>query len=167
MKHLPPEPDPIRTFQRKAKAARQVGKDARCACGETRPEALMKGSNPRVCAECSRKMKGHAIMDRHHLAGRANSGVTIPIPANDHRAVLSVAQYEWPRETLENPRGCPLLVTAGLIRGSIDLDSYLIDEFLRPTAHTLEILSAVLVKQLGPQWWHKTPLAEFAPKDQK
>jgi hypothetical protein len=106
-------------------------------------------------------------MDHHHVAGRRNSPITVPVPANDHRALLSPAQYDWPRETLENPRGCPLLVTAGLIRGSIDIDSYLIDEFLRPTAHTLEILSAVLVEQLGPQWWRTTPLAEFAPKDQK
>jgi hypothetical protein len=167
MNNSRPHPDPIATFQRNAKAARHAGKDARCACGEVRPEALVKGSNPRVCAECSRKMKGHAITDRHHVAGRANSRVTIPIPANDHRALLSPAQYEWPRETLENPRGCPLLVTAALIRGSIVIDSYLIDEFLQPTAHTLEILSPVLAKHLGPQWWRKTPLAEFAPKGKK
>jgi hypothetical protein len=167
MKHLPPQPDPIGTFQRKAKAARHAGEDARCACGETRPEALVKGSSPRVCAECSRKMKGHTIMDDHHVAGRRNSPITVPVPANDHRALLSPAQYDWPRETLENPRGCPLLVAAALIRGSIDIDSYLIDEFLRPTAHTLESLSPVLAKQIGPRWWRKRNINRVCPKGEK
>lgn len=167
MKNSQPQRDPIGAFQRKAKAARHAGEDARCACGEGRPEALMKGSKPRVCAECSRKMKGHTIMDHHHVAGRRNSPITVPVPANDHRALLSPAQYDWPRETLENPRRCPLLAAAGLIRGSIVIDSYLIDEFLQPTAHTLESLSPVLAKQLGPQWWRKKPINRVRMKGAK
>ena len=164
MKHSQSQPDPIRTFQRKAKAARRAGKNTRCACGEARLEALVKGTNPCVCTECSRKMKGHAIMDNHHVGGRANSRVTTPIPANDHRAKLSPAQDGWPSETLENPDGCPLLAAAGCIRGFIDTLSYLIDTLLRWMAEMLETLSLVLADRLGPQWWLDTPLARFARK---
>jgi hypothetical protein len=79
--------------------------------------------------------------------------------------VLSVAQYDWPRATLENPEGCPLLVAAGCIRGFIDTICYLIDELLRWIAEMLEMLSTVLDDRLGPQWWLDTPLARFARKD--
>src|SRR6266702_1222925 len=121
MKHSQPQPDAIRKFQREEITARRAGTNTRCAwCGETRLEALVRGSKPTRCAECKRKMKGQTIMDKHHVAGRANSRVTVTIRANDHRAVLSVAQCDWPRQTLENPAGCPLLAAAGCIRGFID-----------------------------------------------
>jgi hypothetical protein len=125
------QPDPVRTLQRRAQAARRAGQNTRCACGETRLEALVIGSKPACCAECRRKKKGQTVMDNHHVAGKANSSVTVSIPVNDHRAVLSVAQYDWPRTTLENPEGCPLLAAAGCIRGFIDILSYLIDRLLR------------------------------------
>jgi hypothetical protein len=103
-------------------------------------------------------------MDDHHAAGKANSAVTVPVPANDHRAVLSEAQYDWPKATLENPEGCPLRAAAGCIRGFIDTVCYLIDSLLRWIAEMLEYLSAVLVERLGQQWWLDTPLARFARK---
>jgi hypothetical protein len=165
MKHPLSESDPIRKFQRKAVTARRAGNNTRCGCGEVPLEALVTGSEPTCCAECRRKMKGHTIMDNHHVAGRRNSDVTIPIPVNDHRAVLSVAQYDWPKATLENTDACPLLAAAACIRGFIDTICYLIDELLRWIAKMLEILSAVLNDRLGPQWWLNTPIAQFAGKD--
>jgi hypothetical protein len=156
--------DPIGALQREAIAARRAGKNARCACGETRPEALVKENKPTRCVECTRKMKGQTAVDNHHVAGRANSPGAIAVPANDHKAVLSEAQYDWPRETLENPEGCPLLAAAGCIRGFIETLSYLIDTLLRWVAEMLEVTSAVLADRLGPQWWLDTPLAQFARK---
>src|ERR1700687_5110889 len=43
--------DPIGAYARKATAARRVGEDTKCACGEARPEALIPNSKPTVCAE--------------------------------------------------------------------------------------------------------------------
>src|SRR5438552_1170384 len=95
--------DPIRAYQRQATAARRIG-DRQCSnCGEARPEALITESSPTICAECQRRMKGRTIMDEHHPAAEANNPATIPVPANDHRAILNVAQYRWPKQTLENP----------------------------------------------------------------
>jgi hypothetical protein len=108
--------------------------------------------------------KGRAIMDNHHVAGRSNSPVTVAVPTNDHRAILSEAQYDWPGTTLENPKGCPLLMAAGCIRGVIDTVVYLIDRLLRWIAEMLEVLSAFLVERLGPEWWLNTPLAHFTRK---
>jgi hypothetical protein len=130
---MPPKPgSAIKAYKRRAIAERRVGVDAKCAyCPEARPEALIAGSKPIICAECDRKRKGQSTDDNHHPAGVANSPVTIPIPANDHRAILSVAQYGWPKETLENPSGDPALKIAASIRGPIETGRYLIDEQCR------------------------------------
>jgi hypothetical protein len=121
-----PERDQGAARGRRAKAERRAGVGAGCACGETRPQALIPNSNPKVCAACDRKKKGKTAVDNHHVAGRANSPITVPIPVNDHRAELSVAQREvWPKRTLENPDGSPVLAIAAGIRGFIDTVIYL------------------------------------------
>jgi hypothetical protein len=152
-------PDPIRTYKRKAAATRRVGKNTRCACGEMRVEALV--GNTGVCAECQRKRQNQATTDKHHVAGKSNSAVTVVVPANDHRAVLSEGQYDWPKTTLENPHGSPLLMAAACIRGFIDTAIYLIDQLLSWIAEMLEVLNAILVEKFGPEWWLDTPLARF------
>jgi hypothetical protein len=162
MKNMQPQPDPIKAFQRKSTTKRRVGKNNRCKCGETQIEALVGRSG--ICAECLRNKRDHAITDNHHPAGKANCDATVAIPANDHRSVLSVAQYDWPKETLENSKGCPLRAAAGCIRGFIDTVCYLIDKLLRWLAEMLELLSSFLAERLGLDWWIDTPVAQFARK---
>jgi hypothetical protein len=77
-------------------------------------------------------------MDRHHIAGRANSSVTFQVPVNDHRAYFGEAQRDWPKSTLENPDGDPHRKIAALIRGFILVVEYLLDAVLRPLAESLE-----------------------------
>src|SRR3954466_9864064 len=125
MKRKPLQLDPVRAAARKSAATRRVGVDQQCSCGEVRPEALIAGSNPMMCAECQRKRKGRRTTDDHHVAGAANSPVTIPIAVNDHRAELSEAQRDWPKRTLENPDGSPVLKVAAGIRGAVDTIRYL------------------------------------------
>jgi len=86
--------DPGGAYRRKVAAARRVGIGARCACGEDRPEALIAGSKPMICAACERAAKGRSTTDDHHSFGRANNPATIRVPVNDHRADLSIAQAE-------------------------------------------------------------------------
>jgi hypothetical protein len=138
--------------------------DAQCACGEKRPEALIPGSNPTICAECERKRRGQAIVDNHHVAGKANSPATIQIPANDHRAELSEAQYDWPKQTLENPDGSPLLAAAACIRGFVNTIYYLIERHLLWIPEMLETLHNLAAEKLGPKWWRSTALKRFEPK---
>jgi hypothetical protein len=148
-----PQRDPIAAYARSVTAARLVG-NGECACGEARPEALIKKSTPLVCHACKRRKQGKTTFDNHHVAGEANSPDTVPIPVNDHRAELSVAQYDWPRQTLENPCGSPLLVGAAGIRGYVDTNLYLIRTFILPNADLLEKLDAYLVREFGPEWWN-------------
>jgi hypothetical protein len=162
-KRVPPD-DPTAAYARNATAARRVGTDKRCACGEDRPEVLLSGSNPTICAACNRKNRGYTTVDRHHPAGVANNTATIPVPVNDHRAVLSIAQYNWPTKTLENPDGSPLRAAAACIRGFIDYVNYAIEKYLLWTPEMLEALDTFLEEQLGQKWWHNTPLDRFAPK---
>src|SRR5207245_2592217 len=103
-------------------------------------------------------------MDGHHVFAEANSPTTIPTPVNDHRAVLNVAQYDWPKKTLENPDGSPLLAAAGCIRGFIDYILYLIKKGLLWVADMMEQLDAYLMEKFGSKWWIGTPLEQFAPK---
>lgn len=134
--------DPIRAHQRKTVAARRTGENARCACGEERPEALISGSAPIACAECQRRSKGQSTLDWHHVAGRANSPMTIRVPVNAHRSELSTDQQDtWPPETLRNPEGLQTLKAAACIRGFLKTCDFLMDEFLRPLPALLERLA--------------------------
>jgi hypothetical protein len=154
MRERPNQSNPSAEHRRKAVAARRIGKNAICTdCGETRPEALIRRSKPRICAQCQRKMQGKAETDLHHVAGRNNHAATIPIPVNDHRARLSLAQHNWPSRTLRNPDRSPLLAIAACIRGLIDFIEYCIDELLRWAVTELEQLDGQLVEKLGPRWW--------------
>ena len=103
-------------------------------------------------------------MDNHHIAGRANHPITISVPANDHRAELSTAQYDWPEETLQNLKGCPLLRGAACVRGFADTIVYLMEQFLLWVAEMLERLSAHLEERWGSQWWIETNLQDFSLK---
>jgi hypothetical protein len=154
-----PPPDPIVKFARKSKRQRQTGNKACRHCGEVPVAALIR--NTGICTQCSRRKKGHTIMDKHHIAGKSNSPVTIGVPANDHRAILSEAQRDWPKATLENRAGCPLRAAAACLRGFFDTALYMFDSLLRWIIELLEILSTILVERLGPKWWLDTPLSRF------
>jgi hypothetical protein len=84
--------------------------------------------------------------------------VYLLVPVNDHRAVLSPAQYDWPRKTLENRYGSPTLVHAAKIRGSGDLLPYLYEEHVLPVAEYLERLDTLLTRKYGKRYWKKMKL---------
>lgn len=157
-----PQRDPEAAYVRKVIAARRIG-CRKCACGEERPEALIRDSNPMICVACKRKQRGRTTFDLHHPGGEANSPTKTPIWVSDHVAVLSLLQYDWPKRTLENPDRSPLLAAAGRNRGYIETNAYLIDALLRQNTEVLEVLDAYLVKRLGEKWWVNTELDRFAP----
>jgi hypothetical protein len=163
MKKKPPR-DPIAAFERDTRAARRVGQGSRCECGEQRPQALIPGSKPVICAACQRGKLGQSPLDDHHPAGQANDPATTPIPVNDHRADLSPKQYEWPKETWENRAGSPLRKDAACLRGFCETSDYLSGTLLLPSAEMLEALDGFLEKRLGPKWWVGTEMERFAPK---
>lgn len=164
MRTRPPIRDPIRAYQRDAIAARRLREGARCACGESRTWALIPGTDPVICTCCDREKRGIAKLDDHHVAGDANSPVTTPVPVNDHLAELNRAQYDWPRETLQNPDGSPLLAAAASIRGYSDTNSYLVLTLLVSNPEMLEALEAWLREEHGQKWWIGTPVEKYAPK---
>lgn len=155
--------DPSAAYVRRAIAARRVG-ERRCVCGESRPEALIAKRDPIMCHKCWRIKSGRTINDDHHPAGDANDPTTIPIPVNDHRAILNVAQYDWPDRTLENPHGSPLLARAAGIRGYLDTNDYLAETLLQPNPEFYELLDAFLTEKFGEKWWTNTELEKFVPK---
>lgn len=92
-------------------------------------------------------------MDQHHPAGRANHEITVPVPTNDHRAILTPAMYDWPKQTRENPTGSPLLAAAACIRGFCDTVIYLVENLIYWIAEFLEFLHEELVREFGESYW--------------
>jgi hypothetical protein len=140
-----PSRDPIGMAHRHSHAQRRIGPGRKCVCGETRPEALIAGSEPMTCARCSRQKKGQSAFDRHHIAGKANDSLTLDVPVNDHRAILSPAMYDWPKDTLGNPDKAPSLAIAARLRGYCDTVVFLMDRFLLRSAEELESQHSRLV----------------------
>jgi hypothetical protein len=155
--------DPEAACIRKATSSRRAGVGAKCACGETRPGALIKNSKPKTCHECRRKAENKSTTDGHHPFGKANSPITVDAPTNDHCADLNEAQRDWPKDVLENPDGSPLRAAAGCVLGFIDTVVYLIDKGLRWVADILVALDEYLKMQWGKKYWIGTPLEPFAP----
>jgi hypothetical protein len=155
-----PKRDPEGAYVRKAIGKRRVGK-RRCLCGESRPEALLHDTV--WCAECQRKHQGSTTEDEHHYAGAANDPTTLSVPVNDHRADLTTAQLDLPKQTRENPDGSPALAGAARVRGFVDTVVFLIRKGLLWVAEMLEKLDEALVKRLGAKWWLTLGLPPVAP----
>lgn len=151
--------NPVKAAKRKAVAERRIGVGQACACGESDPLALVKGTNPIVCAKCQRLQAGKNPLDKHHVAGRNNHPATISVPVNDHRAILSAAQYEWPKDMLQNPENSPVMAAAACIRGAVDTIKYVLDTLLSWIVDALRVLDGYLSEKLGPKWWLKSPIA--------
>lgn len=159
-----PERDPEAAYARRSTARRRVGPNAKCGCGEIRPESLIRQKKRVICFECNRKENNVKNEDDHHFAMKANSPVTIPVPANDHAAELNAAQQDWPKQTRQNPDGSPLIAAAGCIRGFIDTILYLINQGLLWVADMLEKADAFLTQKFGKRWWIGTEIEQFVPK---
>jgi hypothetical protein len=158
-----PQRDPSAVYVRQTIAARRIA-GRQCVCGEARPWALVSKGDSVVCFECLQKQEGKATDEPHHVAGRANHPGTITVPTNDHRTELSGPQYDWPKLTLENREGSPLLARAGCIRGYVDTNDYLIKTFVLADPEFYECLDAFLTKKLGPRWWVNTEVEKYMPK---
>ena len=160
---LPPR-NPRAAYRRKTLAARRAGIDAKCACGESRPQCLISGANPPRCAKCDRKRRNQSTSDQHHVFSKANSPLTISIPVNDHREFFNEAQNDWPPRILENPEKSPLLTAAAFIRGFADLIVYLMKNFLLRIAEMLERLDTMEMKKLPKDRWKHMKLEPFDSK---
>ncbi len=141
--------DPISVYQRKIRAARRAGENARCNCGEQNPDALIT-AKPTICFECKNRSEGKKRNENHHVAGKANSPITMSTPANIHRA-LSMDQIDWPVETLRNPSGNQLLKIAGSIRGFLDTHDRLVNALIRPLPELLEKLAENQTREAGDE----------------
>ena len=158
-----PARDPERAYVRDAVAKRRPGR-RRCACGEGRARALIADRNPIICLRCDRKARGQSTEDVHHVAGEANDPeLTFRVDTNDHYAILTVDQEDWPPQTRNNPDGSPVLAWAAKIRGWISAAWYLIVKCLVSVAEGLEALDAWLVSIRGRKYWKGTVLERFAP----
>lgn len=158
--------DRIGTWVRDARAQRAVGVGNVCAtCGEARPFALIRRRVPPRCFRCDRIACGSSLYDRNHPFGEQNSPIMILVPVNDHRAVLSVAQYRWPSETLENPLSDPFLAAAARFRGLYDNFEYMLADRVKEAEH-YEQLSAQMRRKYGDLWWCEQP-RESKPRKPK
>jgi hypothetical protein len=144
--------------RRREARLRQLGTlNPRCAeCGEAEPFALT-GRYPNIrCYECQARTRGHPWVEQQHPQGQANGPATVPIPGNDHR-VVDDRKHDWPRETLRNPDGSPLLRAAAALRGWLNTLELIVERTVGWIPAFLETLDRWLTQQYGPQWWHRMP----------
>lgn len=121
-------------------------------CEEDDPFALT-GAEPNIlCREHLADSQGRSWTEQHHVPGQHNDPSTLPAPANDHGA-LSEYQALWPRETLRNPDGSPLLRAAAAIRGWLDVLWVIIHRTVGWIPAALESLNQLLCDRLGDRWW--------------
>jgi hypothetical protein len=121
-------------------------------CTESDPFALT-GVDPHVlCREHDAYRLGRSWIEQHHPAGHNNDPQTLPIPANDH-GVASENQALWPRETLRNPDGSPLLKAAAALRGWLEILRLAVERTVGWIPAFLEQLDAWLREQHGNGWW--------------
>jgi hypothetical protein len=122
-------------------------------CKESDPFALT-GVNPNIlCREHDADRQGRSWIEQHHPDGQSNDPRTVPLPANDH-AVVSENQACWPRETLRNPDGSPLLKAAAALRGWLEMVRLAIERSVGWIPEFLERLDAWLRQQHGNGWWN-------------
>jgi hypothetical protein len=126
-------------------------------CEETDPFAMSDTHPNLICAEHRADASGRSWIEGHHVPGRANDpdDVVFP-PANDH-AVLTELQRFWPRETLRNPDGSPLLRAAAALRGWLDVLRLILERTVGWIPSFLEALDAWLEQEIGPRWWDGFP----------
>jgi len=121
-------------------------------CTERDPFALTGAEPSIICQEHLADQLQRAWTQEHHYSGQANSPEKGPIPANDH-AVENALQSLWPRETLRNPEGSPLLRAAAAIRGWLDILRLVSERTLPWIPAALESLDALLKDRHGSRWW--------------
>ncbi len=132
-------------------------RNPRCShpdCAETDPFALTGVDGDILCAEHAADAEERSWTHGHHVPGRANDPEDVmDIPANDHAVVTWKYQPYWPRETLRNPEGSPLLRAAASVRGWLDLLRLVIERTVGWVPAVLEHLDAWLREEAGPRWW--------------
>jgi hypothetical protein len=120
-------------------------------CDEICP-FMLSGVHPEIyCSEHDAIRNGRPWLEAHHPPGQHNDPRTVLLPANYH-SVLSELQYRWPRETLRNPDGSPLLRAAALTRGLLDV-FYLVMLMVSEVPALLEQLDGFLRARVGERWW--------------
>jgi hypothetical protein len=151
---------PIGAWLRSSRSQRRVGPGAVCAsCGkESRPYGLIFGREPPCCHRCDRIAQGRPPYEDNHVFGKRNSDLMIRYPINDHRAVLSVAQYRWPPGALDNPNGSVLREGIARMHGAYDNVEHILDAnraFAQKFAHLEDQLTIIY----GPDWPEKLEAA--------
>jgi hypothetical protein len=142
---------------------RQLGtRTPRCTeCPESDPFALTLTSDGLRCYECLALEAGRSWTERQHPAGRRNHLATVLIPGNDHR-VVDDHKHDWPRNTLRNPNGSPLLRAAACLRGWLDTLQLVVDRTVGWIPPFLEQLDHWRTDQLGRGWWQQMPTPDLS-----
>jgi hypothetical protein len=149
-----------REYRKEAAFERLGTRQPRCQyCNESNPFALQGIYPDIVCYECAAKQAGRAWTEDHHPAGRRNDSFAVKIPGNDHR-VLSVMQDSWPKGTLRNPNGSPLLAAAAKLRGWLNVLDLIIERTVGFIPAFLELLDERLREEWGDRWWDRLGLEE-------
>jgi hypothetical protein len=135
-------------------------------CGKVAPGAIPKSG---ICYECNRQGRGLPTTEDHHIIGR-DVDLTIPIPANLHRAISQRQAARQP--ILKQPSDDPLIQIARFVTIAAELfevgADYLkannlpdwlpslcnvLANLCRRATDQLLTIAHSLIEQNGIDWW--------------
>jgi hypothetical protein len=149
-----PKDAELRAIARTESRARRLPADAKCDGCQGR-EALSPRPDGRIlCYECQLIEAGKAPVEADHVAGRANSPLTVPLPANFHRSVTEFRDRngvgQWPAAD-----GNPLIAVAHFVAG--------LAAYLWAIATYLKDLAVKHDQDFGSAWWAEAPRCPVVP----
>lgn len=137
---------------------RELGtEDPQCGnpeCDERNPFALTGAWPDILCYECRAVGQGRSWTEGDHYFGQHNDPAKDAIPGNDHR-LRTERQYEWPRETLRNPKASPLRWAAAGARATGEYLGIVLERYVSGVPEFLEALDAWLADVIGPEWMER------------
>jgi hypothetical protein len=137
--------DSLGFVTRRERRRAQLGRTARCRCGQREPLLLRRTEVGIECPNCQAVRTTGRRNENHHLAGKANLGLLVGLDANTH-TLLSSAQWDWPADTLRNPRAAPARRLAAILRALLDWLRVVLDPLIDEVEELI-----VWLESLDPQ----------------
>ena len=156
--------DPMKAAARRSRSQRRVGQGAACTqCGESRPEALVARSRPKLCQECYQRKRG---MKTTHAS---SPGRQSQLAAHRRGSREQTSRRSARRNTSGRQKRCRTRTAlrcspiAAALRGAADLIEELVVRWIRSCAEMLEKLDAWLRERHG-KWWEGSPFEGWQPE---
>ncbi len=137
-----------------------MSQKGRCyICGYDDPSGLV---DKQICRSHLAQLKGHAVMEQHHILGRRNSDDIVSITSNLHAFITPILRsYEemLDKNNIKSPLRHIVLVIC-----SVGATAEWFARHYRRLANWIVTLDMKLTESWGEQWWRGTDMGPLFGK---